>query len=247
MIPKIVFIIPYRDREQQLAFFKRHMKYILEDYPENYCKIFFIHQCDNRTFNRGAIKNIGFLFVKDKYPDNYKDITFVFNDIDTLPYTKGFLNYETSKGFVKHFYGLEFALGGIVSITGEDFLLVNGFPNFFGWGFEDNALQKRVLNNKLLIDRSNFFHINNKNIIQFKDEVTRMVNKEDFDIYKNNINEGISSLVDISYVFDENTGFVNINSFNTGRKENTRFTKEYDLRNGPSPFKKKKKMIMLLN
>ena len=32
--PKIVFIIPYRDREQQLHFFRRQMKHVLEDIDE---------------------------------------------------------------------------------------------------------------------------------------------------------------------------------------------------------------------
>ena len=32
--PKLIFIVPYRDREQQLIFFKRHIEYILEDYEK---------------------------------------------------------------------------------------------------------------------------------------------------------------------------------------------------------------------
>ena len=84
--PKIVFIVPYRDREQQKFFFSKHMSYVLENYEPREYEIYFSHQLDNRTFNRGAMKNIGFLAMKQKYPDDYKKITFVFNDVDTIPY-----------------------------------------------------------------------------------------------------------------------------------------------------------------
>ena len=40
------------------------------------------------------MKNIGFIAMKEKYADNYKDITFVFNDVDTMPYTKNFIDYK---------------------------------------------------------------------------------------------------------------------------------------------------------
>ena len=137
-IPKIVFIIPYRDREQQLHFFRRQMKHVLEDMDEKDYEIYFIHQADKRSFNCGAMKNIGFLYVRNKYPHHYKSITLVFNDVDTMPFSKNFLQYQTKPGVVKHFYGFTFTLCGIVSITGGDFERVNGFPNFWEWGYEDN-------------------------------------------------------------------------------------------------------------
>ena len=100
-IPKKVFIVPYRNRIQHKFFFSKYMSFILEN-DDDY-EIFFSHQCDVRTFNRGATKNIGFLAVKKKYPDHYKDIDFVFNDVDTIPFNKIF-NYSTQVGIVKHFY-----------------------------------------------------------------------------------------------------------------------------------------------
>ena len=90
--PKLIFIVPYRDRDQHYKFFKTHMNTILENIDH---RILYIHQNDKRSFNRGALKNIGFMIVKDIYPNNYQNITLVFNDIDTMPFTPGFLNYET--------------------------------------------------------------------------------------------------------------------------------------------------------
>ena len=97
--PKVIFIVPYRDREQQLLFFQRHIKYILEDYDENDYKIMICHQNDSRSFNCGAMKNIGFLIVKQKYPQSYHNITLVFNDIDTLPFNKNFLQLVGNYGY----------------------------------------------------------------------------------------------------------------------------------------------------
>ena len=64
MIPNLVFIVPYRDRKPQKKVFECVMSDILKG--ENY-KIFFIHQNDKRPFNRGAIKNLGFLYIKNIY------------------------------------------------------------------------------------------------------------------------------------------------------------------------------------
>jgi hypothetical protein len=40
-IPKIIFIVPYRDRENQKNLFLRQMKYVLEDIPSTDYKIYF--------------------------------------------------------------------------------------------------------------------------------------------------------------------------------------------------------------
>ena len=99
-IPRIIFIVPYRNREKQKSFFLEKMKYIMEDINEIDYKILFIHQRDERDFNRGAMKNIGFLFVKNQYPNDYLNITLVFNDVDTTPKEKNMFNYETNKELI---------------------------------------------------------------------------------------------------------------------------------------------------
>ena len=214
-IPKIIFIIPYRNRYFQKIHFDVYMKYIMEDYNKNDYEIYYSHQCDKRQFNRGALKNIGFIAMKNKYPNDYKNITFVFNDIDTLPYKKNFLNYETTKGKIKHFYGFEYALGGIVSVNGDDFEKMNGFPNFWGWGLEDNMLKKRADYYKINIDRSNFVSFyNNVEILHFDNSPKKIVTNNPISIANNKnvfIHNGLKSLININYVIQND--YININSF----------------------------------
>lgn len=231
-IPKLVFIVPYRDRVQHQAFFKRHMKMILEDMPETDYKIYYIHQCDNREFNRGAMKNIGFLVIKEKYPNDYKNITLVFNDVDVMPFTKNFLNYETTEGVVKHFYGYTFCLGGLFSIKAGDFEKILGFPNLWAWGYEDNLIQRRVLKSNLIIDRSNFYPIMDKNICHLKDGFERTINRREFDRVVNETNEGFQSINTLNYTINEETGFVDVTSFFTAFQENTEQNVIHDIRKG---------------
>jgi hypothetical protein len=218
------------------------MKTILEDYPSNSYRIIYVHQKDSRSFNRGAMKNIGFLYVKDTYPDDYKNITLVFNDVDTMPRTKGLLDYETSVGSVKHFYGYQFSLGGIVSIKASDFEMLNGFPNYWAWGYEDNMFQYRVSLKNLRINRSQFYPITNANIIHLKDGFNRIVNRQEFDkymheyTYKQN-RDGIYTMRDIHYEYDESTQFLHVDSFTPIYPENPALNSSYDMRNGPVPFR----------
>lgn len=229
MTPSLIFIVPYRDREQQQIFFAKQMKTVLSDREPDTYKILYIHQTDTRQFNRGAMKNIGFLVVKAMYPDDYSDITLVFNDVDTMPYSTGFLNYDTKRGTLKHFYGFKYALGGIVSITGYDFEKMNGFPNFWGWGFEDNALNDRALKHKLIIDRSQFYPILDKNILYFMDGFEKIMNRTETSMYKNT-DEGFDKIIGLEYNIDDSSGFVNVIKFDTQREENISTTLTNDLR-----------------
>ena len=154
-VPKLVFIVPFRDRDPHKVVFMSVMPKILEG--EDY-KILFIHQKDKRPFNRGAVKNIGFLYVKSLWPQSYRDITLVFHDIDFMPYRRGQFNYHTRHGTVKHLYGFEHTLGGIFSIKAGDFERMNGFPNIWVWGLEDNILLKRWQAIGGQVDRSQFLH-----------------------------------------------------------------------------------------
>jgi hypothetical protein len=235
-IPKIAFIIPYRDRKQHQEFFSNHMKNILEDHNKTDYEMYYAHQCDSREFNRGAMKNVGFLTVKEKYPDDYKNITFVFNDVDIMPKTKELIQYDTTVGMVKHFYGYKFTLGGIVSIKGEDFEKVGGFPNFWAWGYEDNLLQLRVLNSGLSIDRTQFYNILDNNFIHLNEGMDRLINKNEFDKYVGNTNEGLATIQNINKTLDEITGFINITEFNTGNEPVSVENKIYDIRNGNKPY-----------
>jgi hypothetical protein len=250
----VVFIVPYRDRAQHLEQFNKHMPTVLSESKFAY-RFLFIHQCDSRTFNRGAMKNIGFIAVKQMYPENYKNITLVFNDIDCMPKESNLLDYPTTKGVVKHFYGYTYALGGIVSITAGDFERIGGFPNFWGWGYEDNMLQKRVLKFKLRINRNTFYYANdflietavkqgktppNRDslpIIQHFHGNHRDMNYADFDKFSKNTKDGFANISNLQFLFDETTNFVNVSTFTVGHEEDVKKKFTHDLAKGNLPIK----------
>jgi len=227
-VPKVVFIIPYRDRVEHKEFFTVYMKHVLEDIPKTDYEIYFVEQKNTLPFNRGAMKNIGFLALKYKYPNYYKNITFVFNDVDTVPYSKNIIDYDTTSGIVKHFYGFKFALGGIFSIKGEDFERTNGFPNFWAWGGEDNYMQKRVEYAGLYIDRSIFFNILDKNILQLCDGVKRLIcRKEAATVVNMTTSDGLVTIYNLNYEFKDE--YINVYNFQTMRDPRTLRFEQQDI------------------
>jgi hypothetical protein len=235
-IPILIFIVPYRDREEDKKQFIEKMGNLLDGLEKKMYEIYFIHQCDNKSFNRGAMKNAGFIFVKEKYPDCYKEITLCFNDVDTFPIQKGLINdYTTISGIVKHFYGYTFALGGIVSINCGDFEFINGYPNYYAWGFDDNMLQQRVLKSKIMIDRSTFYDISDRRIMQIPGSPMRVVNKGEFSRYLKNEPEGINTISNLSYTEDREC-MVNINSFETNYFYDKDLDSTYNSNSNTPPF-----------
>lgn len=212
-IPKMIFLVPYRNRENELNHFKYFMRYILQDISNSEYEIFYVHQNDRKPFNRGAIKNIGFIAIKNKYPNHYKDITLIFNDIDITPSRKNLFDYNTTRGIIKHFYGFKQTLGGIVSITGYDFENINGFPNFWGWGFEDNCLQDRAIAKKININRDNFYDYNDNIIINIDNKKTRIQTKEQVWRYNNKYTAGIKEIKNLQYDFKND--MIIVNNFDT--------------------------------
>lgn len=215
-VPKFVFIVPYRDREPHRVFFNTYIYKIMEDIPPEDWRFYFVHQNDKRPFNRGAMKNIGFLALKNTYPNEYKNIIFIFNDVDTLPYTKNILNFHTDFGVIKHFYGFHFALGGIFSIRGADFERINGFPNYWAWGGEDNLIHERAKQAGIVIDRSNFYTIGNMNILQFADGLKRLICRDELatSIMPNNV-DGLSKITVLNYMIYDETHMIDVTSFDT--------------------------------
>jgi len=245
-VPKVVFIVPYRNRPQHKFFFSNYLTSVLKSSEINLqYEIYFSHQCDARSFNRGATKNIGFIAVKEKYPHDYQNMTFVFNDIDTIPFSNIF-DYRTTSGIVKHFYGFKYALGGIVAITGKDFELTNGYPNFWGWGMEDNVLQKRCETAGLTINREQFYPIGSPDILQLFDGVSRLINKKDpWRATHDNGIDGIQTIHKLAYTIDTESKnpidnihvvdskslfVINIDTFMTGTRFEHDNYFQYDLR-----------------
>ena len=206
-----IFIIPYRNREEQKHFFSKYMEYLMEDYDKDSFEIIFAHQKNDLQFNRGAMKNIGFLYAKQKY-EHYKDIIFIFNDIDTLPHKKNILDFKIEDNEIKHYYGFRFTLGGIFAIKGKDFEKINGFPNFWGWGYEDNIILKRALHNNITINRSNFFEIGNHNILHLLDEFSKNISiKVQNDYVSKTITDGLNTLSNVTYEYNS---MLDISNFN---------------------------------
>lgn len=261
-IPKKIFVVPYRNRPQHKYFFCKYMSFILED-KDDY-EILFAHQHDTRTFNRGAMKNIGFIAARNKYPDYYRDITFIFNDVDTIPFHKIF-DYETEHGVVKHYYGFNHALGGIVVMKGADFERINGFPCFWGWGMEDNVLQKRCEQAGLAIDRSVFYPIGSPEILQLFDGVSRLISKQDPKRCElDNGIDGLRTITNLRYTLDvrsnnpddnlyvvhnERMQVINATAFDTHVRYGQEEYYSYDLREpkhklvNPDKFKETRKTV----
>jgi len=148
-------IVPYRNRYPQLVEFKSAIEKYLTREKINY-RLIIVEQDDAKLFNRGMLLNIGFKEAK-KHKCNYV----CFHDVDMIPskvdysYSENpvhlahtLINFDnTHKPIFDQYFG------GVTLFPTEIFEKINGYSNeYWGWGFEDDDLLLRCMNNKIPFD-----------------------------------------------------------------------------------------------
>lgn len=160
----VAIIVPYRDlhasqnRAKHLSQFVPHMKKFMQSLVDagriaDY-HVYIIEQSDDgRKFNRGKLLNIGFDFAikrSEKHPPRHN--VFIFHDVDLLPQNdlgEWYARYPVRPTHIARVWDRysnnQKYFGGIVSFSEGDMRRINGYPNtFWGWGGEDDEMQKRL-------------------------------------------------------------------------------------------------------
>ncbi|XP_040566456.1 beta-1,4-galactosyltransferase 3 [Lepeophtheirus salmonis] len=151
-------LVPFRDREEHLSVFLRHMHPLLTRQRLEY-KIYVIVQEGNNPFNRGKLLNIG--FVEAMNEKNWSCI--IFHDVDYLPLNDEnmYTCWDNPREMVaagsvwNYVYGAPYKnfFGAVSSIKPHQFREVNGFYNdYYGWGAEDDDLSRRIQFHHMKID-----------------------------------------------------------------------------------------------
>lgn len=144
----VAIILPYRNRETQLAIFTNYIHPFLQKQNLHY-QIFVIEQSVDHDFNRAKLFNIGYTEAMKMRSFH----CFIFQDIDLIPqnvnniYACTKMPRHMSSSVNTFRYNLPYTglFGGAIALTSEQFRMVNGFSNiFFGWGGEDDDFYSRL-------------------------------------------------------------------------------------------------------
>ncbi|XP_042142858.1 beta-1,4-N-acetylgalactosaminyltransferase bre-4-like [Ixodes scapularis] len=144
----VAIVVPYRNRQKHLSLFLQHIHPYLQQQNVQYT-VFIVEQSGEGAFNRAKLFNVG--FVEAMKRDNY--CCFFFHDVDLLPEDPRNLYRcerhprHVSSAIDTFRYVLPYPelFGGVVSMRAEHFTKINGFSNkFFGWGGEDDDMQRRI-------------------------------------------------------------------------------------------------------
>ena len=152
MSHKLGIIIPYRNRPEQLATFRKK----INDYLDIDFELIIVEQSDKKDFNRGKLLNIGFLEA-EKLGCDYV----IFHDVDMLPIDADYsfvskpthliTDLDLPEGVSRTLFDEYF--GGVTAFPSNLFRQINGYSNeYFGWGFEDDDLLLRCLENHIDLD-----------------------------------------------------------------------------------------------
>jgi len=149
---KLGLIVPYRNRPEQLATFRKKINnYLNIDF-----ELIIVEQSDKKDFNRGKLLNIGFLEA-EKLGCDYV----IFHDVDMLPVDADYsyvsrpthliTDVDLPEGVSRTLFDEYF--GGVTAFPVDIFKQINGYYNeYYGWGFEDDDLLLRCLENHIDLD-----------------------------------------------------------------------------------------------
>jgi len=141
---KLGVCVPYRNREEHMNNFVPHIHKFLNDRGIEHA-IYLGHQCDDKLFNRGLMKNVA---AKAAFDDGCDYI--VWHDIDMVPEDDS-CDYSFPTDAPQHIavrisqsdYMLKYEeyFGGAVLFTKEQVEKTNGYSNdYWDWGMEDDDL-----------------------------------------------------------------------------------------------------------
>ncbi|XP_076842819.1 beta-1,4-galactosyltransferase 1 [Brachyhypopomus gauderio] len=156
-LQKVAIIIPFRNRDEHLRFWLYYLHPILQRQQLDY-GVYIINQAGDETFNRAKLLNVGYAEALKEY--DYE--CFVFSDVDLIPMDdrntyKCFsqprhLSVSMDKFGFRLPYNQYF--GGVSSMSKNQFLKINGFPNnYWGWGGEDDDIYNRLSSKGMSISR----------------------------------------------------------------------------------------------
>uniref|UniRef100_A0A8C6SPY9 Beta-1,4-galactosyltransferase n=1 Tax=Neogobius melanostomus TaxID=47308 RepID=A0A8C6SPY9_9GOBI len=143
-LQKVAIIIPFRNRDEHLKYWLYYLHPILQRQQLDY-GIYVINQDGDATFNRAKLLNIGYTEALKDY--DYE--CFVFSDCFSQP---RHLSVSMDKFGFRLPYNQYF--GGVSSMSKEQYLKINGFPNnYWGWGGEDDDIFNRLASKGMSISR----------------------------------------------------------------------------------------------
>ena len=205
---KLGIIVPYRNREEQLIIFTKHITDYLNSKNIQF-ELIIVEQKDSKPFNRGKLLNIGFQKAVEI------NCTYViFHDVDMLPYEVDYsysnkvlhmaTDFISDTNYHKEIFNSYF--GGVTLFPIEIFQKINGYSNdYWGWGFEDDDLLKRCINNDVE---------NNSNLLRNRQPNITALNFSGINSYikvKNNIDYKlpikINTIFNINLVLDKEKHF----------------------------------------
>ncbi|XP_049421284.1 beta-1,4-galactosyltransferase 2-like isoform X2 [Epinephelus fuscoguttatus] len=154
---KVAIIIPFRNRHEHLKHWLYYLHPILMRQQSDY-RVYVINQDGEGVFNKAKLMNAG-------YTETLKDYDFdcfVFSDVDMIPMDDRNLYrcFDNPRHLAVAIDKFRFKLpyqnifGGVWSLSKEQFLKINGYPNtYWGWGGEDDDIYRRIIYSGMSISR----------------------------------------------------------------------------------------------